>query len=145
MIEEEAKVIEVRGHRALVQTHRSTACEGCAAKGGCASLGGGRDARVWTVDGVGIQRGDRVRVAVPESMFLMASLVTYLLPVVALLVGAFVGNHFGPQWGYSADLTAAALGIAAMAGALFGARVWAKRRMKLPRIIRKVEDGQKIG
>ncbi len=140
MIEEEARGIEVRDGRALVQTQRTSACGHCAAKGGCGSLGGGRDARVWADDWVGVERGDKVMVAVPETAFVKASLVAYLLPVAALLGGAVAGNRYGPPMGYDKDLAAAAVGIAAMALALWFARFWAKRRISGPRIVKRVED-----
>ena len=95
MIKENARVIEVRNQRALVQTTRTSACENCSAKGGCAALGGGRDARVWAVDLIGVERGDEVVVAVPEGSLLGAGALAYLLPVAGLMAGAAlqVGHH----------------------------------------------------
>jgi sigma-E factor negative regulatory protein RseC len=139
MIEEQAKVIEVRERKALVATERSSSCESCSARSGCATLGGGREARVWVDDYVGVERGDIVVVAVPESTLLLASVLTYLLPVIALILAAMGGQELAPSLGWSPDLTAAGFGIAAMALALLAARFVAARKITAPRIVRKVK------
>lgn len=136
MIEENARVIEVRNQRALVQTTRSSACESCSAKGGCAALGGGREARVWAVDLIGVERGDEVVVAVPEGSLLGASALAYLFPVIALIGGAWVGHRYvADMVGYSRDLTAAGLGIGSLVLAFLVGRKIAEKRIRGPRII----------
>jgi sigma-E factor negative regulatory protein RseC len=142
MIEEQAKVIEVRNGHALVQTERTTACEGCSAHGACASLGGDRDARVWAEDGIGVERGEIVVVAIAEKTFLLASVLVYIMPVAALIVGAFIGTKVGLSYGYDPDLVAAGLGISAMVAALFAARIISRNRIRGPKIVRRVSDGQ---
>jgi sigma-E factor negative regulatory protein RseC len=139
MIEEQARVIEIREDRALVATERSSSCENCSARSGCATLGGGREARVWVIDGVGVQRGDNVIVAVPESTLLLASVITYLFPVVALILAAMAGQKLAPRFGWTPDLAAAGFGCAALVVALLLARFIAAKRIKTPRIIRKVK------
>ena len=137
MIEENARVIEVRNNRALVQTTRSTACDNCSAKAGCAALGGSRDARVWAADTVGVDRGDEVVVAVPEGSLLGASALAYLFPVIALIGAAWVGHRYvAPLVNYSTDLVAAGMGITAMVVAFLIGRKIAEKRIRGPSIIR---------
>ncbi len=136
MIEETGTVVEVRAGRALVQTERGAACEGCAARGACSHLGGSREARVWVRDPLGVRPGERVVVAVPEQAVMRASFWVYLVPVAALVVGAVAGNALGPRLGIGADAGAAALGLAAMALALVASR-WAGRGAAVPRIVRR--------
>jgi sigma-E factor negative regulatory protein RseC len=139
MIEEQARVIEVREDKALVATKRSSSCESCSARSGCATLGGGREARVWVNDGVGVKRGDNVVVAVPESTLLLASVLTYLFPVASLILAAMAGQELAPKYGWTPDLAAAGFGCAALVAALLVARFIAAKRIKTPRIIRKVK------
>ncbi len=136
MIEETGKVLEVRPGRALVETQRGSACEGCAARGACAHLGGGREARVWVQDPLGVSPGDRVTVAVPEAAVVKASFWVYLVPVLVLLAGAVAGNALGPRFGIGPDAGAAILGLVAMAGALVASR-WGGRKTAMPRIVRR--------
>jgi len=138
VIEETARVLETRPGRALVATVRSSACEGCAARGACTHLGGGREARVWVDDPLGVSPGDRVVVAVPEAAVLRASLWVYLVPVAALVVGAVAGNRIGPALGLSPDGGAALLGLGAMVLALVGSRWVSRGPAGGPRIVRRV-------
>ncbi len=142
MIEEEASVIEVREHRALVSTVRTSACESCSARSGCGSLGGGREARVWADDHVGVERGDQVIVAVGEGSLLKASVLVYLMPTAALVAGAVLGDMVGEKFGYPPDLTAAGLGLASMVGAFFVAKALGRRMVAAPAIIRRAGDGK---
>jgi len=141
MIREEARVIEVRNGRALVETSRSSACKACAGRAGCATLGGGREARVWAADHVGVERGMRVEVAVGEGSFLLAGFLVYMVPVAALLLGAYGGHSWATRNGFDADLTAAGAGISFMALALLASRFIASRRIKGPVVTRVIDEG----
>ncbi|PLX41158.1 MAG: Fis family transcriptional regulator [Deltaproteobacteria bacterium] len=137
MIEESALVVETAAGKALVSTMRSGACGSCSAQGGCKALGGGREARVWVEDPIGVKEGDSVVVEISETAFVKAGVAVYLVPVVALLVGAILGNKFGPDIGVSADLGAFLIGSASLGLALFGARSWGRRYATGPRIVRR--------
>jgi len=138
VIEEQATVVEVQPGRARVQTLRSGACESCKARGGCSGLGGGREARVWVADPLGVAAGERVMIAVPGGTVVKASLYLYLLPVLALLGGAVLGNHLAPRLGLPPDLGAAGLGVLAMALAFGVARLAGRRAGEGPRIVGRV-------
>jgi sigma-E factor negative regulatory protein RseC len=142
VIEERATVVEVQPGRARVQTLRSGACGSCKARGGCSGLGGGREARVWVSDPLGVTVGDRVVIAVPGGTVVRASLLLYLVPVVALLAGAILGNRLAPHLGMEPDLGAVLLGVLAMALAFGGARLAGARSGEGPRVERRVSDGQ---
>ncbi|PLX42256.1 MAG: Fis family transcriptional regulator [Deltaproteobacteria bacterium] len=143
MIEESALVVETAEGKALVSTMRNGACGSCQAQSGCKALGGGREARVWVEDPIGVKNGDSVVVAISETAFVKAGVAVYLVPVAALLAGAIIGNKLGPALGLNADLAAFILGTAALGMALFVARIWGNRNAKGPIIVRKevVQDG----
>ena len=138
MIEEQATVVEVCPDRARVQTLRSGSCGSCKAKGGCSGLGGGREARVWVADPLGVAVGDRVVIAVPGATVVRASLFLYLVPVLALLAGAVLGNRLAPDLGLHPDLGAAGLGVLAMTLAFGVARFAGRQAGDGPRIVGRV-------
>ena len=135
MIEERGTVVEVRPGRALVATVRSGSCESCGSRRACGGLGGGRDAKVWADDPVGVHPGEAVVIAVPEGTVLRAGFWVYLVPVAALVAGAVVGNTWGPSFGLSADAGAALAGLAAMVVAFVAARLLGGRSAAGPRIV----------
>lgn len=137
MIEERGTVLAVRPGQALIATLRSASCESCGARHACGGLGGGRDAKVWVEDRLGVASGEDVVIAVPEGTVLRASFWVYLVPVVALVAGAVAGNAWGPLLGVSADAGAAVAGLTAMALAFAGARVLGGRSAVGPRIVRR--------
>ena len=114
--------MEVRTGRALVETVRSGSCDQCGARHACGAVGGGREARVWATDPLGVRPGERVVIGIPEGSVLRASLLVYLVPVAALVLGAVLGNALAPSLGWSTDLGAAGLGLACMTLALLGSR-----------------------
>lgn len=137
MIEEAGTVVEVRDGRARVRTRRSEGCGQCSARGACASLGGGRDANVWVEDPIGTRPGERVIIAVPEGTVVRASILVYLVPVLALVAGALVGHAVGPRWGLSPDLGAATAGLGAMVLAFLLARCLGGTATQGPKIVRR--------
>lgn len=141
MMEEAGRIIEVRAGRALVQTERSGACGRCAAKAGCAPLGEGRQARIWAADCVGVERGEKVVVEIPEKSLLTAAVLGWFVSAALLAAGAWAGTRVGPRWGYSRAAAGVVAGCGALALSLAAMKLSARRRLKGPRIVRKVEDG----
>ena len=128
-------MVEVCLERARVQTLRSGSCGSCKAKGGCSGLGGGREAQVWVADSLGVAVGDRVVITVSGATVVRASLLLYLVPVLALLAGALLGNRLAPGLGLHPDLGAAGLGVLTMALAFGVARLAGTRAGDGPRIV----------
>lgn len=80
------RVIEAQGDRLSVCFSRPEACESC---GMC---GTGRDNTTVTLKGQA-QVGDQVEVDMPEAQVLKVSLVSYMLPLLGLLLGLYVGTQ----------------------------------------------------
>ncbi len=137
MIEETGRVVEVQEGRARIETRRSAGCGQCSARGACASLGGGRDATVWVEDPIGTHPGESVIIAVPEGTVVRASFLVYLVPVLALVAGAVLGQALSRRWGLSPDLGAAAVGIGAMVLAFLLARHLGGTTAQGPKIVRR--------
>ena len=97
MIEEEGKVIEVKGDIAKVEIRRSISCGTCRA---CWMAEGGK----MIASGqnlIGAKVGQRVRLQVSGSI-LKAAFVVYILPLVGLILGYGVGSSISKAIGYPA-------------------------------------------
>ena len=101
---------------AVVQIKRAEACQACAARGACQTLGGTvRDFDVVVENRLGAAPGDRVVLSLSESSVMAASAVLYLLPAFLLVLGALGGSVFGPALGFKTDpssIAGSALGLA---------------------------------
>ncbi len=97
MIEATGIVREVDEGRALVEVQRQTACGGCESKGSCgtsviAAWFARRSSRLWVRAMTPARVGEAVVIGLPEAALLRASLLMYLLPILALVGGAALGS-----------------------------------------------------
>jgi len=144
VIEQTATVVRREGDLAWVDTRPASACGGCAAAEGCGTgvwvrWFGARRGLLPARDGLGTAPGDRVVIGVPERAFLGGSLAVYLLPLGALLAGAWlagvlVGTGDGPV--LTGALAGLALGLLLVRR--LGGRWLAGTR---PRVLRRLDDG----
>ena len=107
MLTEQAEVLRAKGQRAIVLTQRNEACHSCQAQGACKIMGGGKETEVEVLNYIHAQSGDRVELALPESAFLKASMATYLVPLIALLGGAVLGQVLAGLLGISPNASSA--------------------------------------
>lgn len=108
-MEQEAVVARVAGKHAYLEVGGG-GCGHCHETGGCQSGILGRlfcsEPRQFRIlNSIGAAPGDRVFVHVAEGATLRAALLTYVLPVLSLLLGAFAGNAIGD--GGSGDVATA--------------------------------------
>ena len=96
---------------ARVISDRNGACGGChSGHGGCRSCLAGSKFESRATNTVGAQQGDLVKVRLNSSSFFKGAALLYLLPIAALMIGAFAG-----AWG------AGPIGWQQTTGALLGA------------------------
>jgi sigma-E factor negative regulatory protein RseC len=48
-------------------------------------------------NGMGAREGQRVKIGISPKVVLKASFILYMVPILALIIGAVLGNYFGPQ------------------------------------------------
>jgi len=89
---------------------------------------------------IGAGIGDRVRLNVSTKTFLQSSFIVYIVPLIALLVGAIIGNLIGEQLhaGPDPNLLAAILGSAFMVGSFLVIKVGSRALPKehyMPKIV----------
>lgn len=96
MTTEEGIVISREGANARVRTQRTGACESCAAKSGCSTLGGGKEMEVEAINSAGALEGDRVIIAFETSSLMKASFLIYIFPILSMMLGGFTGQKIAP-------------------------------------------------
>lgn len=141
MIEEVGTIVELRGkHVALVLCEKNSMCEHCATAGACHIGDDGRARTVEAVNAIGAQVGDKVRVAVSTRTFLQSGFILYILPLIALVVGAVIGKAVGEHLkvGLNPDLLSALFGAFFLVGSFllirFGSQSLSKEAFR-PRIV----------
>lgn len=126
MIEEQAVVVAVEGDRAHLEIRRNAPCGLCGTRQGCGVSLWGRlfkrnSGGFWTSNALQAKVGEAVIIGIEEGALLAGSLTAYLVPLVLVCIGAFIGS------GASASRVGGDAGavIGALAG-LFAGFVWVK-------------------
>ena len=91
MIEESAVVVKIENHQVWVESGSNSACGGCQQKASCTTqaLSSVLKKKSVPVDSdIVLKVGDAVMVAIDENLLLRASLILYMLPLIALFTGA---------------------------------------------------------
>ncbi|WP_340123401.1 SoxR reducing system RseC family protein [Methylobacter svalbardensis] len=91
MIEELAVVVKIENHQVWVESGANSACGGCLQKASCTTnaIGSVLKKKSVPVDSdIQLKTGDEVMVAIDENLLLRASLLLYLVPLIALFAGA---------------------------------------------------------
>ncbi|XOZ33735.1 SoxR reducing system RseC family protein [Halomonadaceae bacterium KBTZ08] len=130
--EREGEVVQCTGSRARVRVAPVTGCPRCAAGEGCgqglleAMRSDPRPVTFWVTvpDDERVSPGDRVMLRVTSSALVAGASLVYLVPLLGLVLGAFVGEALT---GAGEGATTAA-GVAGLAGGLMAARYWLRHR-----------------
>jgi sigma-E factor negative regulatory protein RseC len=101
MIEQTGRVVAVERGVAWVQTVQQSTCNACSANKGCGTavlnkLSGGRVTQTPCKDHLGVNVGDTVVIGIPDDALLKASFLVYFMPLMLLVLGALVGDHWWP-------------------------------------------------
>jgi sigma-E factor negative regulatory protein RseC len=95
MIEELAVVVKIENHQVWVEAGQNSACGGCQQKASCTTnaLGSVLKKKSVPVDcDIQLKTGDEVMIAIDENLLLRASLLLYLVPLIALFTGAGIAD-----------------------------------------------------
>jgi sigma-E factor negative regulatory protein RseC len=100
MIEELAVVVKTENHQVWVESRQGGACAGCRQKASCSTsaIGSVVGKKAVAVDSrINLHVGDEVIVAIDEVWVLKASLLLYLLPLIAMFASAGMTNWLLPD------------------------------------------------
>lgn len=107
MINETGTVIELKAADiALVLCQKNSACAHCSAEGVCHPEGSGQARTVEAFNPLGAQVGEQVRLSVSTRSFLRSSFLLYIVPLIALVIGAFMGQEIAPLFENGLDANA---------------------------------------
>jgi len=143
-MEETGIVLETDGSTAKVKMMRSGGCEACSASGSCKAVSDS-DNVITVANKIGATVGRHVIIEISSGVFLKATFLTYMLPVVMLFVGAALGGKYGPgiYSGMPADFWQATVGILFFGLAIVIIRVYDRilsRDKELMPVITKILD-----
>lgn len=122
MIEEIAVVAKIENNQVWVETRGAKGCGGCLQKSACSTsvLDKMIRKRAVAVDcDIDLKAGDEVVVGIEEGVLIRASLLLYLLPLLAMGTGGALAQSF-----VSADYGKADLVVAGVALASLGLSLW---------------------
>ncbi len=112
-ITERGIIERVKADMATIRVMRHSACEHCDSKGAC-DIFEGKEVFIDIPNTLNAKIGDEVEISVTGGSLLKLSIMVYFLPVLALVLGAFLGGRIGPHMGLSAPLASILAGGAAM-------------------------------
>jgi len=151
VIEETGLVISVRGDLAEVEGQARSGCGSCAVEGTCgtsllARYFGPRRLLLQAHNPIGAGPGERVVVGLPKSALLEASVLAYLVPLLAMIggavVGAFVAERLVPAYTQLLSVVTGVGGLAASLAWLVGfIRTKSLDERYRPRILRRLGAG----
>ena len=104
MIEETARVVDVKEGQALLETQRKHACQSCSVKSGCgtstlAKVVGKRSSQFVVDNTLQVKPGDEVVVAIEENALVQGSMLVYLLPLILMLACGLLA-----EWWFANEL-----------------------------------------
>ena len=98
MIEESGRIVAVSDEKVWIEIIRTSACDTCKAQKGCghglmnkSSLGQSFQLDVMK-NGLSANVGDIAIIGIPEDSLIKASLISYLMPILLLLILAAIGK-----------------------------------------------------
>jgi sigma-E factor negative regulatory protein RseC len=91
MVTEKGVIEKITSQKALVRIQKSSACATCEARAAC-HVHNEREMLVEVTNDLHAKVGDYVEISVPARSLLRISLLVYLLPVLALIAGAYTGS-----------------------------------------------------
>jgi sigma-E factor negative regulatory protein RseC len=129
-IKEEGIVESISQRKAVVRIQKGAQCKNCSSREGC-GVSGGREMQIDLENELGAKVGDYVEISLPTRSLMKLSLLVYLLPVLALIVGAYLGRLIGTEVLQSHSAVISVIcGAVAMGAAIFGLR-WFDRRVQV--------------
>jgi sigma-E factor negative regulatory protein RseC len=120
MITENGIVTQADQAVARIKTNRSAACESCSTKDSCGTKHhGSKEMMVTVKNTIGVKAGDAVVIGMETRPMIILSFLTYVFPVILLLIGALIGDSLAPVLGVNKSFLAMGLGFSSFAMAFF--------------------------
>ncbi|MET4693995.1 SoxR reducing system RseC family protein [Endozoicomonas lisbonensis] len=137
MIEEQGRVVTVEEGAVWVETIRKTTCSSCSARNGCGqhlaekykSSKTHSYIRAANETGSTIKEHDEVVIGIPEDSLMKASMVVYLLPLLSMMAGLWLGSFL-----VLGDLVTVLLALSGLAAGFVPVRMLGQKASELCRV-----------
>jgi len=111
MVKDQGVIVEVHGPMARVRVKRTDACESCGNSAVCNTFGVSKDIEAEAVNTAGARVNDLVILEMRSGSLLKISFIVYMIPALAIVIGAVLGLEFGKSRGYNPETTAIIIGL----------------------------------
>jgi sigma-E factor negative regulatory protein RseC len=129
-IKEEGIVERISQGKAAVRIQKGAQCKSCSSRDGCGVSTGG-ELQIDLENELGAKVGDSVEISLPTRSLMKLSLLVYFLPVLALILGAYLGRLVGTEV-FKSDSAVPSVVCGAIAmGATFLSLRWVDRRIQV--------------
>jgi sigma-E factor negative regulatory protein RseC len=140
MATEQGIVIKSDPSGTWVKTVKSSACEGCTARGSCHSMSAGGEMEVKAINEAGAKVGDRIVLSFGSASLLKATFLLYVFPILLLIAGALIGQETAPYFNFNPSGFSAIIGFSFFIAALLIIKVkgnqLAKKNEYRPKIVK---------
>jgi sigma-E factor negative regulatory protein RseC len=130
LVTEQGIVLRTDSEDAWVKAVRSSACEGCTARGACHTTGGGQDMEIKAINSAGASVGDRIVLSFETASLLKATFLIYVFPIILMIAGAVLGQVLAPLIEFSPSGSSVLVGFAFFFSALFIIKARANKMAK---------------
>ncbi len=89
MVKEQGIIKQIKGKKAVIRIQQTSACAHCRSKASCDVSK--REMFIEVANNLGAKEGDLVELSVPEGTVLKLSFLIYIMPIIALIIGALGG------------------------------------------------------
>ncbi len=96
MIKENGVVTRADSSFAWVKTIRTEACESCSSKDSCGNFSNAEEVIITVKNTINVKKGDHVIVGLETNPMLLLTFFLYVFPVIALTIGAVIGDKLAP-------------------------------------------------
>ncbi|MBN2041048.1 MAG: SoxR reducing system RseC family protein [Spirochaetes bacterium] len=125
---EEGTVVRVEGNRARVLATRGSACESCGSRSLCHPFGGNsKNVEIEAINAANARVGNVVNISIQSSTVMKAAFIVYMIPILMLFAGVFLGKWFADKNNYDADLISLLAGIFAFSVTFLILKLTSKR------------------
>jgi sigma-E factor negative regulatory protein RseC len=143
MSSEEGTITRVEGEKAWVKVRRSAMCDCCKSRKTCATLTDNMNMESEALNTANAKVGDRVLLKIESIALVKVSFLFYMVPVLALLIGALIGKEIGEK--SNTEIYTALFAILASVLAFLIVKLFANRLDKdkkyTPEVIKIISSG----
>ncbi len=135
MVTEQGIVFKTTPSTVWIKTERGEMCESCDSKdtcgGGCTLLSSTlTELEIEVPNHIGARNGDKVLLSMDSSSVITLSLMAYIVPIIALILGAFLGEKISFFLGTDKNICSIIFGVTSLALSILAVRATSKKISK---------------